>query len=149
MIRHNRWWVDPNEGWWMFDSRQKNIQLMASCVGWRKAIEYGYTFQNTKANHEIVVCFHIPCPVEFLHPRQSRIWHKQLSPPNPWLGAFPWTPLGQAPRPFCKLALPCLLKFFQVILYLLDHSGDGYYNHICTIEKNIDSHFKIFFIHCI
>ena len=41
----------------------------------------------------------------------------------PEQGLFVWTPLRQAPRPFFRLALPRLLKFFQVILYLFDHSG--------------------------
>ena len=87
----------------------------------------------------------------------------------PEQGLFPWTPLVQALRPFHRLALPRLLKFFQVILNLFDHSGPplphqnrlsksrilaGYqildftFLTLLPYLHHWGKHFKIYFIQC-
>ena len=69
-------------------------------------------------------------------------------PLNPSPGALPLGPMhwGKLPEHFTG-SLASLLKFFQVILYRSSHhSGPPLQPYL---QKNINGHFKIFFIHCI
>ena len=62
----------------------------------------------------------------------------------PYQGLCHWTPHGASSKTISQARSITLAPTF--LSYIIP-SRSFLYNHICTIEKN--SHFKIFFIHCI
>ena len=66
----------------------------------------------------------------------SRLYMSSTLVNSLWIpeqGLFPWTTMRQAPRPFYRLALPRLLKFFQLI-QTFSIIPVLIYNHICAIS---------------